>query len=199
MKRLSLWITLILALISIIGVYFYITSAIEDQNNKVKKARPEAAEQALEITVMDTQVATYAAEINASGLVEPRYSLTITSQVSGEVTQIADQFESGQIIKKGLLLATLKNTELASQVASAKNSVASAELALKEEIRQGEQARAEWEASGFNEAPDSDLVLREPQLAAAQAELDSAKAALMNAQSDFENTKITAPFDALVV
>lgn len=199
MKRFSLWITLILALISIIGVYFYITNAIADQNNKVKKARPEAAEQALEITVMDAQVGTYAAEINASGLVEPRYSLTISSQVSGEVTLIADQFESGQIVKKGLILATLKNTELVSQVASAKNSVASAELALKEEIRQGEQARAEWEASGFNEAPDSDLVLREPQLAAAQAELDSAKAVLMNAQSDLKNTKITAPFDALVV
>ena len=199
MKRFSLWITLILALISIGGVYFYITSAIEDQNNKVRNPRPEAAEQALEISVIEAELGSYAAQIKASGLVEPRYSLTITSQVSGEVTQISNQFESGQIVKKGHLLTTLKNTELASLVASAKNSVASAELALKEEVRQGEQARAEWDASGFNEAPDSDLVLREPQLVAAHAELDSAKAALKNAKSDLDNTKITAPFDALIV
>ena len=199
MKRLSLWITLILALISIVGVYFYITSAVEAQNNKVRKARPEAPEQALQITVMDAEIGTYASSISTSGLVEPRYSLTLTNQVSGEVTQISNQFESGQVIKKGHLLAILKNTELSSDVASAKNTLASAELALKEEIRQGEQARAEWEASGFDEAPDSDLVLREPQLAAAQAEYDAAKAELENAQNDLKNTKLIAPFDALVV
>ncbi|MEP3349460.1 MAG: efflux RND transporter periplasmic adaptor subunit [Marinomonas sp.] len=199
MRRLSLWITLILALISIVGVYFYITSAIEAQNNKVRKARPEAPEQALQITVMDAEIGTYASSISASGLVEPRYSLTLTTQVSGEIVQISNQFESGQIIKKGHLLATLKNTELNSDVASARNTLASAELALKEEIRQGEQARAEWEASGFDEAPDSDLVLREPQLAAAQAEYDAAKAELENAQNDLKNTKLIAPFDALVV
>jgi RND family efflux transporter MFP subunit len=199
MKRFSLWITLILALISIGGVYFYITNALEEQNNKVRKPRPEAAEQALQISVIDAELGSYAAQISASGLVEPRYSLTITNQVSGEISRLSNQFESGKIVKKGHLLATLKNTELASLVASAKNTVASAELALKEEIRQGEQARAEWDASGFNEAPDSDLVLREPQRVAAQAELASAKAALLNAQNDVNNTKITAPFDALIV
>lgn len=199
MKRLSLWITLFLALISIGSVYFYITSAVEAQNNQIRKARPEAKEQALEISVIDAKLGSYAAQINASGLAESHYSLTITSQVSGEVTEISDQFESGQIIKKGFLLGTLKNTELTSQVASAKKNLASAELALKEEQRQGEQARAEWEASGFSEAPASDLVLREPQLAAAQAELDSAKAELANAQNDLKNTKLTTPFDALVI
>jgi RND family efflux transporter MFP subunit len=199
MKRFSLWITLILALISIGGVYFYITNALEEQNNKVRKPRPEAAEQALQISVIDAELGSYAAQISASGLVEPRYSLTITNQVSGEISRLSNQFESGKIVKKGHLLATLKNTELASLVASAKNTVASAELALNEEIRQGEQARAEWDASGFNEAPDSDLVLREPQRVAAQAELASAQAALLNAQNDVNNTKITAPFDALIV
>lgn len=199
MKRFSLWITLILALISIGGVYYYITNALEEQNNKVRKPRPEAAEQALQISVIDAELGSYAAQISASGLVEPRYSLTITNQVSGEISRLSNQFESGKIVKKGHLLATLKNTELASLVASAKNTVASAELALKEEIRQGEQARAEWDASGFNEAPDSDLVLREPQRVAAQAELASAQAALLNAQNDVNNTKITAPFDALIV
>ncbi|ETX11297.1 RND transporter [Marinomonas ushuaiensis DSM 15871] len=199
MKRLSLWITLILALVSVVGVYFYITSAIEAQNNEVKKTRPETPEQALQISVMNVEMGAYAAEIKASGLVEPRYSLTLTNQVSGQVTQLSSQFESGQVIKKGHVLATLTNKELNSEVASARNTLASAELALKEEQRQGEQARAEWEASGFDEAPDSDLVLREPQLAAAQAEFDSAKAELESAQNDLKNVKLIAPFDALVV
>lgn len=199
MKRPSLWISLIIASAFLLGVYLYVSHAIDAQNNKVSKPRPEAPEQALEITVMNAEIGTYAAQINATGIVEPRFSLTLSSQVSGEVIALSDQFETGKMVKKGHLLARLKNTALNSAVASAQDTLASAELALKEEQRQGEQARAEWEASGINEAPDSDLVLREPQLAAAQAEFDTAKAALLDAQTDLQNTRINAPFDALII
>lgn len=199
MKRLSLWITLTLALTTVAGAYFYVTSAIEAKNNKVRNPRPEAEEQAIKMTVMEAEMGSYAATVKASGLVAPRYSLTLTNEVSGTVTQVSDLFESGKVVKKGHLLARLRNTELQSDLASAKNDLASAELALKEEKRQGEQARAEWDASGFSEAPDSDLVLREPQLIAAQAEYDYAKAAVSNAQSDLRQTQIVAPFDALIV
>ncbi len=199
MKRQLKWFILILALLSIAGVYAYINYAVEAQNNKVRQPKPEAAEQALEISVMSINTGTYAAEISSSGLVKPRYALSLTSQISGEVTQLSNQFESGQIIQKGHTLAIIDNSELSSLVASAKNTLASAELALKEESRQGEQAKAEWKAAGFREAPDSDLVLREPQLAAAQAEVDAAKAALNSAQTDLKHAKITAPFDALII
>ena len=199
MKRLSLWVTLIISLATVIGAYFYVTSAIQEKNNKVRKPRPEASEQALQITVMDVKTGSYTTSINASGLVEPRYSLSLTSQVSGEVTQISNLFEPGKVVKKGHLLTTLKNTELNSLVTSAENTLASAGLALKEEQRQGEQAKAEWKISGSNEAPDSDLVLREPHLVVAKAEYASAKAQLINAENNLQNTKIIAPFDALII
>jgi len=193
------WILLILAAICVVAVYAYIKFAVEAQNNKVRKPRPEAPEQAINISVVNAEMGSYAAQIQASGLASPRYSLSLTSQVSGEITTLSEQFEAGQLIKKGHVLARINNAELSSAVASAKNTLASAELALKEEIRQGEQARAEWEAAGFQDAPDSDLVLREPQLAAAQAEFDAAKAELTSAQNDLRHANITAPFDALVV
>lgn len=199
MTRKLQWLYLLLALASLAGVYFYITSAVDAQNNKVRQPRPEAPEQALEISVMEAKIGSYAAKINASGLAAPRYSLALSNQVSGKVVRVSDQFESGQIVKKGHVLAVLENTELVSAVASAKNTLASAELALKEEIRQGQQAQAEWEASGFTEAPDSDLVLRTPQLAAAKAELASAEAELADAVNDLNSTYLVAPFDALVV
>ncbi|MEO9655478.1 efflux RND transporter periplasmic adaptor subunit [Marinomonas sp.] len=198
MKRLPQWIALVLALAVLAGVYVYISAAIAEKNSQVRKPRPEAPEEAIQISVIEATTGTYSAKINASGLVEPRYELTLTNQVSGEVSQLSNQFESGQIVKKGHLLASLNNSELSSNVASAKNTLASAVLALKEEIRQGEQAKAEWQAAGFNTAPDSDLVLREPQLAAAQAEVDAAKEALKDAQADLAHTKIKAPFDALI-
>ena len=68
-----------------------------------------------------------------------------------------------------------------------------------EEQRQGEQARSEWARSGLSGEPSSPLVLREPQLASAQAKLDNAKQALIKAQEDLTNTEIRAPFDSVVV
>ncbi|MCB5162447.1 efflux RND transporter periplasmic adaptor subunit [Marinomonas algarum] len=199
MTRKLQWLYLLLALIAFVGVYFYITSAVDAQNNKVRKPRPEAPEQALALSVINAEMGSYAAKITASGLAKPRYALTLTNQVSGRVLSISDKFEPGQLIPKGHVLSTLENADLIRAVASAKNTVANAELALKEEIRQGEQAQAEWQASGFTEAPDSDLVLRAPQLAAAKTELASAKAELANALYDLNNTRLIAPFDALVV
>lgn len=199
MKRFSLWIILILALTSLVAAYLYVSTAIEAKENKVRKPRPAAKEQAIKMTVVDTEVGVYAPIIQASGLVKPRYSITIRNQVSGTVSQLSNHFESGKIVKKGQLLARLSNNELQSNLASAKKDLASAELALKEEKRQGDQAKAEWEASGFAEEPDSDLVLRQPQLAAAQAEYNSAKAALKKAQDDLKKTQILSPFDALII
>ncbi|WP_137170166.1 efflux RND transporter periplasmic adaptor subunit [Marinomonas sp. FW-1] len=199
MKHLSQWITLLLAGAAIAGVYVYVTSAMDAQKNRVRTPRPAAPEQALEITTITAEAGSYAATITASGIVKTRYALTMTSQVSGEITRLSNQFEPGQVISKGHVLAQLQNTELNSNVASAENALAAANLALKEEMRQGEQARAEWEAAGFKGDPDSDLVLRMPQLAAAKAELDAAKAALDNAKAKLQHTKLTAPFNALVV
>ncbi|SHE35124.1 RND family efflux transporter, MFP subunit [Marinomonas polaris DSM 16579] len=199
MKYLSQWITLLLAGAAIAGVYFYVIHAIETQQNRLQTPRPETPAQALELSTITANTGSYAATIKASGVVKPRYSLTMTSQVSGEVISISNQFESGQVIKKGHLLGQLQNSELNSAVASAKNTLATAELALKEEARQGEQARAEWAAAGFKGDPDSDLVLREPQLAAAKADVEAAKAELSNATTRLKHTQLTSPFDALIV
>ncbi|BDX02271.1 hypothetical protein MACH16_10190 [Marinomonas pontica] len=199
MKHLSQWITLLLAGAAIAGVYVYVTGAIEAQKNRVQTPRPATPEQAIEISTMTTNTGSYSATIKASGIVKTRYALTLTTQVSGEITRLSPVFEAGQVVKKGHVLAVLQNTELNSDVASAENTLAAAELALKEEVRQGEQARAEWEAAGFNGDPDSDLVLRMPQLSAAKAELEAAKAALNNAKTKLQHTKLVAPFDALIV
>jgi RND family efflux transporter MFP subunit len=199
MKHLSQWITLLLAGAAIAGVYLYVTHSVEAQQNRVQTPRPAIPEQALEISTLTANTGSYAATIKASGIVKPRYSLTMTSQVSGEVISISNQFETGQVVKKGHILGQLQNSELNSAVASAKNTLATAELALKEEARQGEQARAEWAAAGFKGDPDSDLVLREPQFEAAKADVESAKAALSNAQTKLKHTQLTSPFNALVV
>ncbi|PCI59124.1 MAG: hypothetical protein COB34_03935 [Methylophilaceae bacterium] len=47
--------------------------------------------------------------------------------------------------------------------------------------------------------PESALVLRQPQLKAAQATVKQAESVLRNAQKELRRTKVTAPFNALIV
>ena len=72
-------------------------------------------------------------------------------------------------------------------------------MTLLEEERQALQAEAEWRASGLEGEPDSPLALRQPQLAAARTALDNAQAAVDSARYDLAQTRITLPFDALVI
>ncbi|QUX95020.1 efflux RND transporter periplasmic adaptor subunit [Marinomonas sp. CT5] len=199
MKPSSQWILLIFSLLIAVAVYFYIDNALNQKAFHLGKPLPEKKEEALEVSVVTVTAASHQATIQASGIAKPRYQLTLNSKVSGEVVKVSDELEAGQRVKKGDVLVRLTNKELNSAVANAKKALASAELALKEEKRQGDQARSEWKAAGFKGDPDSDLVLRVPQLASAQAEVDSAKAALLEAQDNLKHTQILAPFDALVI
>ena len=198
MRRKLPWLVFGLAVLTFIGVYAYIQHAIEQNQTRFNRARPPAEETALDVTVVQVKSASHAASLSAVGLAQPNYNLTLTSQVSGEVTQVSPKLETGARVKQGEALAQLTNLNLITELASAKNELAASRLALKEEQRQVEQANAEWQAAGLEGVPDSDLVLREPQLAAAQADVEAAEAALALAQDNVEKLTIRAPFDGII-
>jgi RND family efflux transporter MFP subunit len=77
-------------------------------------------------------------------------------------------------------------------------SLADARQQLAEEQARAEQAQVDWNRLG-NEGEASDLVLRKPQLAAAEARVASAKANLIKARLDLERTEIRAPFEGRVL
>jgi RND family efflux transporter MFP subunit len=108
-------------------------------------------------------------------------------------------FATGQIVKKGEVLAKLESISYQQALAQAKSNLAQAQLDLLEEQRTGEQARLEWQRSGLTGEPSSSLVLRKPQLAVQQAALENAQYSLKKAQQDLDKTVIRAPFDALIV
>jgi RND family efflux transporter MFP subunit len=73
-----------------------------------------------------------------------------------------------------------------------------AELRIAEEQARVSQAVRDWKRLGHNGDP-SDLVLRKPQLAAAQAAVASAKAHLAMAHLNLERTQIKAPYAGRVM
>lgn len=151
------------------------------------------------VTVIEVDAQSYTAEVKGYGEAAAHYEITYSSEISGRVSSVADGFETGRLVKAGEVLASLENTAYRQAVAQAESDLAQAKLDLLEEQRTGEQARLEWERSGLEGEPNSTLVLREPQLAAAEAVVENAEYSLQKAQLDLQKTVITAPFDALIV
>ena len=152
-----------------------------------------------DVAIVEVARRDYRATITGHGEAKPRYELDLTAEVSGQVESLADRFETGLEFEKGDALVRLNQTDYQQAVASAKASVADARLALLEEQRQGLQALKEWKRSGLKGQPDSSLVLREPQLQAAEAKLENAKRELEKAKRDLGKTTIKAPFNALII
>ncbi|MBW3695913.1 efflux RND transporter periplasmic adaptor subunit [Vibrio sp. T187] len=183
------------------------TSASESTANEQispVQVQPKVDEQSVisqlqQVAVINTQLGDYQAEVVGYGEAAPRYELMLATEVSGHVETISGKFESGQVVKKGEVIATIDATSYQQAVTLAKANLAQAQLDLLEEQRQGEQAKSEWQRSGLSGEPDSPLVLRKPQLAQVTAALENAQLDLKKAQQDLEKTQVTAPFDALVV
>ena len=203
----TMWGTLlaILALITTVGYFLSqlptpqslplegSTEAQPATNTSNEKAAP------LEVSVVKVETSQYSPVIQGFGEVKARYQLSLTSEVTGRVTTISNQLETGRLVKKGELLATIDQTKYRQAVSEARANLASAQLDVLEEERKGEQAQQEWQRSGLSGKPDSPLVLRQPQLEQVKAALENAEQELIEAEYNLKNTQVYAPFDSLVV
>ncbi|MDH5926846.1 efflux RND transporter periplasmic adaptor subunit [Vibrio lentus] len=167
--------------------------------NSIETTTLPAASQQQQVSVVLATLGDYQAEVVGYGEAKSRYELMFSTEVGGRVETISSQFETGQVISQGEVIANIDSTSYQQAVTQAKANVAQAQLDLLEEQRQGEQAKSEWQRSGLSGEPDSPLVLREPQLAQVTAALENAKLELVKAQQDLEKTTLVAPFDSLVV
>ncbi|QUM76065.1 efflux RND transporter periplasmic adaptor subunit [Moritella sp. 24] len=184
---------------SIFAVISYNSAKMDAAGNANHGVAAKAVVQLPEVAVMAVSKGNYQAEVIGYGEAKSRYQLTLTSEVSGQVESIGQNFATGKQFKQGEAVIQINDIDYQQALTSAQVTVADAKLALLEEQRQGQQARLEWKNSGITGEPESPLVLREPQLIAAQATLKNAQSQLTKAQRDLDKTAIAAPFSALVV
>ena len=184
------------------------TAGTENGNEKTQQAAPAgrmpgAGQQQTttipEVGVVSVAAKSHKANVEGYGQVNPRFNLTLSAQVSGQVQSPSKRFETGAQFNKGDVLATIDNTDYEQAVAAAQATLEDAKVALEEERLQGQQALSEWQRSGLEGEPSSSLVLRGPQLAAAEATVAQAEKALAQAQRDLAFTQITSPFNSVVV
>ncbi|OZG75423.1 efflux transporter periplasmic adaptor subunit [Hahella sp. CCB-MM4] len=191
--------TLIVTAIAVITI----PAAVAFNSTRMEETTSNPVEQSLvqhpQVGVIQVTTDSYQASVKGYGEAKPQYQLSLTAEVSGQITSMADSFATGMQIKQGEEIVKLDTAGYEQAVASAEATLADARLALLEEDRQGEQARLEWQESGLNGEPESPLVLRQPQREAAEANVNLAQKQLKVAQRDLEKTSIKVPFDAIVV
>jgi len=151
------------------------------------------------VSVTQTTQVSHQATVVAFGEVKSQQQLDLTSQVSGQIVYLSPKFHSGYRLVKGEVIAKIESIAYQQALASAQMNFSDAQLALAQEKLNSSQAAAEWLQSGLGKEVASDLVLRKPQLAAAQASYKLWLKAVDKAEYDLSQTVLKAPFDALVV
>lgn len=134
--------------------------------------------------------------VEAQGEVTPQRETVLAAQVSGRISFISPDFIDGGFIRKGQVLVRLEDADYRLGVTRARSGVASAEQRLAREQAEAELAVQDLETLGIENS--SPLARREPQLAEAQAALDSANAQLQDAELALSRTAIRAPFTGRV-
>lgn len=162
-----------------------------------ERARPDRGP-GLTVDTVTVSPTRYAMRIPSFGTVQPRTQSTLVSQVSGEVVWVNPQFRDGGVFRAGDALLRIDPRDYEANVQIARASLLEAQQALAEEQAQSQQALADWQRLGDGGEPDA-LVLRKPQLMAAQARVASEEAELRKAQLSLERATVTAPFDGRIL
>ncbi len=161
---------------------------------KEVRSNPGALVEILTVSRKDHQV-----QVIGTGTVQARREASITPRVSGRIKYIAPAFIAGGFFSKGDILFEIEEVDYQLAVVRARAVLAQAELELAKVKSSSLIARREWEAMAVNNSEEPNpLVLYEPQIKKARADVAAAGAAVKQAELDLQRTRIYAPFDCRV-
>jgi RND family efflux transporter MFP subunit len=164
-----------------------------------KAERKAPVRQARMVEVMPAQPSRQSVILHAMGTVKPDRQVELKPRVSGKVIWLGDEYVEGGILTKGQPLLRIDPRDYELVVRQRQADVAKAESELKMEIGQQSIAVREYELLGeVVSAEERELVLRGPQLAQVEADLDLAKASLDQAKLNLARTRVAAPFNAII-
>ncbi len=159
-----------------------------------ERSRPEPPPPLVRVEL--ARVGTVTLDVTSTGEVRPVTSTALVAEVGGTVREVTPLLAAGAFFRKGDVLARIDPRDARVAAAQAEAALAQAELALAREEGEARVAREDWADLGEGDADP--LVLREPQLASARANVESARAALEKARLDLARTGIRAPYDGRV-
>ncbi len=165
-----------------------------------KGKRPERKADIAKALLVDTitvRVESLNLVVESQGSVLPRTETVVIAEVTGKIVSVSKSFVAGGFFKKGEVLLRIDPSDYDAAMKRAEANLASKHAQYADQKARSDQALKDWQNLGRTGEP-SDLTLRKPQLAEAQAGVKSAEADLQEAQRDLDRTAIKAPYDGLV-
>jgi RND family efflux transporter MFP subunit len=196
-KKPVVWGIHLLVTVAIFLCTFAIIAAMFSSKPNVKKwgSRPAAS---VGVETINLESSSYPVWIESYGSADPLTKTQLVSDVSGRVISVSNNIRAGASFKSGDTLLTIDPRDFEIEVDVAKSSVADAWVKYKQELAQADIAEHDWNVKPGT-VEGRDLALRKPQVAAALAGYDAAKARLAKAQLNLERTEVKAPFDGKVL
>jgi len=164
----------------------------------VRRAGPPGGPQTI-VEVIPVTAQNYQITIDSYGTVQPRTQSMLVAQVSGQIVDVKQNFRPGGFFSAGETLVTIDPRDYEADVKIAEATLMDALQTKAQEQARAEQAQTDWDRLGNPGEQASDLVLRKPQLHAAEARVSSARSGLTKAKLDLERTSVTAPFSGRVL
>ena len=171
--------------------------AIVMVNSRAPAERQAAPAPVPVVQVAEVSSTRYEIWVESRGVAQARTQGSLVAQVGGEVVKLNPNFRDGGFFRAGDVLVQIDARDYQAAVTIAKSELVSAQQRHAEEKALSEQAARDWARLGKGDP--SDLTLRKPQLAAAEAAVAAAKARLAQARLDFSRTRVDLPYDGRVL
>lgn len=159
----------------------------------------DVEEKTFAVRTAKAETRTIAQTIVKTGSLSAPAVVDISPRVSGRLLSTANadgvELEEGALVKKGDVIATLDAREYEAKLKAAEAAVQYAEAAFKDKSREYDRLKKLLEKSV---ATQQEVDLAESARSCAEAELNRAKADLVAAQLNLDETKLYAPMDGAI-
>jgi len=162
---------------------------------KPEPDKKQESRRAMTVFVEAVKASNMDLKVITQGEVRAKTQIDIVAQVAGRVIEVSTEFVEGGIIKPDVPLVSIESIDYVFAVNQGKARVTEAEVRV-------QQAKADAEVAQYqlrNEGKVSDLALKIPQLAEANAKLKAAQSYLEQARVNLSRTQISLPFDGRVI
>lgn len=183
------WLSISLPLVIVAGSVLILVFLV--RGRPVVESKPPVVPPPL-VRAATVSLETVRLSVRSQGAVTPRTESALSAETDGQIVFVSPSFVPGGFFERDELLVRLDPRDAELAVTRAAADTARFATALQIEQEEARLAQDEWRRLGSG--VPMPLVLREPQLAQARANLDASVAALQQAKLNLERTEIRAPY-----
>ncbi|MBT8047003.1 MAG: efflux RND transporter periplasmic adaptor subunit [Gammaproteobacteria bacterium] len=183
--------------VALIVISIIVVAAMVKIAQSKRPDRKDTTSQAIRVDTIPAQLKSLNFSVHSQGTVKPRTETTLVAEVAGQIVSVSSNFIAGGFFRQGEVLLQIDPSDYQTALLRAQANLAARKAQLADQKDRSEQALRDWTNLGRVGEP-SDLTLRKPQLAEAEAAVQAAEAELKEAERDLQRTRIRVPYDGLV-